>query len=176
MALYVSPGYVHPCVPRDHALQTGPDVIKVRYAQKVKDPGVYLGFADLALLTIARQKATYVMVYDDELEGQPKCDCILEMLNRHLEGTNAPMFELPAGSYDSETAWVLLCCRMDFERAAFVTLNHFAPMFSEAAHRSLQVKHCSDHDAASRSMQEQFSRMFGILWGIHLSFKTFHNS
>ena len=104
-----------------------PQLMKA-YAKHMRKPGVYVGFADLALLASVREKNVLLLVYDDEVEGPPLMKSLTSVMHTWTDGK----FSWPGDMNPEPTApntWILAYLNGNYERCSFLQLNHFMPLY-----------------------------------------------
>ena len=117
----------------------------LQYAQHVRSDGVFVGLADLALLSLARGKDMQVVYHDNENVGLPVARPLFGILNSLLEGFDgAPKFKADIPDPNCPSTWIIACCRADFKRGHFQSLNHFVPVYPK-----VQLGDCWDKYSAS---------------------------
>ena len=96
----------------------------------MRSDGVFIGLADFALLSFSRGKDMLVVYHDNETAGLPVARPLFEILNSLLQGFDgAPLFKADVPDATCPSTWIVACCRADFRRGDFHTLNHFVPVF-----------------------------------------------
>lgn len=90
---------------------------------------MFLGLADLALLSLSREKNMLVVFYDNEKQGAPKCVPILQLMNEFLSDDYHKFEVEESPDMSSPVTWVAAGCRGDFKRGPFLHMNHYVPAY-----------------------------------------------
>jgi len=93
----------------------------------------YLGHADIAALTIKLQSTASVMVlsYDNDFTD----DSAPISLGSYLSNVSGGAWEFLPDSPDLEafsSTWLIACCKANFQKGPYQSLNHYLPLFVEA--------------------------------------------